>query len=42
VEQFAASAKQRMERARQVPPAAASSDLRSALRLLEHWLATTG
>lgn len=33
-----AAARQRLERARQAPPAAASSDLRSSLRLLEQWL----
>jgi hypothetical protein len=38
VDQFLASARQRLERARKAPPAAASSDLRSSLRLLEHWL----
>ncbi|WP_224364039.1 ATP-binding protein [Hyalangium versicolor] len=38
VEQCMAAARQRLERARRAPPAAASSDLRSSLRLLEQWL----
>jgi predicted ATPase/class 3 adenylate cyclase len=37
-QQLVAAARQRLERARQAPPAAASSDLRSSLRLLEQWL----
>ncbi|WP_224248104.1 ATP-binding protein [Hyalangium gracile] len=37
-EQCLAAARQRLERARRAPPAAASSDLRSSLRLLEQWL----
>ncbi|HYI02685.1 ATP-binding protein [Hyalangium sp.] len=36
--QLVAAARQRLEQARQAPPAAASSDLRSSLRLLEQWL----
>jgi hypothetical protein len=39
VDQSMAAARQRLERARRAPPAAASSDLRSSLRLLEQWLA---
>ncbi|MBN1207427.1 MAG: AAA family ATPase [Myxococcaceae bacterium] len=42
VEQCVAAARQRLERARRAPPAAASSDLRSALRLLEQWLPRPG
>jgi predicted ATPase/class 3 adenylate cyclase len=38
VEQYVAAARQRLERARQAPPTAASSDLRSSLRLLEQWM----
>ncbi|HLL05133.1 MAG TPA: adenylate/guanylate cyclase domain-containing protein [Myxococcaceae bacterium] len=37
-----AAARRRLERARQAPPTAASSDLRSSLRLLEQWLARVG
>ncbi len=37
-----AAARQRLARARQAPSAAASSDLRSSLRLLEQWLARVG
>jgi predicted ATPase/class 3 adenylate cyclase len=42
VEQCVAAARQRLERARRAPPAAASSDLRSSLRLLEQWLPRPG
>jgi hypothetical protein len=37
-----AAARQRLEQARNAPPAAASSDLRASLRLLEGWLAAWG
>jgi predicted ATPase/class 3 adenylate cyclase len=37
-----AAARQRLERARQAPSAAASSDLRSSLRLLEQWMPHAG
>jgi predicted ATPase len=42
VEPFVAAARQRLERARRAPLAAASSDLRSLLRLLEQWLPRPG
>jgi tetratricopeptide (TPR) repeat protein len=41
-EQYVTAARDRLERARRAPPAAASSDLRSSLRLLEQWLPSQG